>query len=213
MLLTFAFSPGFAQAFRVKDYLQIRDGNEWRYTAPPGWKDGDYVSRIAEDKTAGFFRHFDATKAAKLLSVKKDGTYHIGEEFPNPESSLKFDTPILQFPSKLKIGQKLEDSREFTRVYKSGKTVRGKYKISQTFAGFEDIKATAGGFKKCLRVESETFWDLGDGTKARTVNVYHYAKGVGVVKASARFIIINAEGKETINRLVETDLKSYKINK
>ena len=40
------------------------------------------------------------------------------------------------------------------------------------------------------------------------MTIYHYAPYVGVVKAIARFILYDREGLETVNRLVETDLKS-----
>lgn len=206
----FSFSVT-AQTFKTKDYYQLKNGSEWRYTAPPNWKEGDYVSRIVEDEKENIFRHFDATKAAKLLSLKKKGIYYTGEEFAGGDSVAKFDSPILWFPAKLKIGDRIEEQREFTRIFRDGKTVRGTFEITQIISRLEDVKNSAGDFVNCLRVESETFWDLGDGRKARSINIYHYAKKVGVVKASARFIIINAEGKETVNRLIETDLKSYKI--
>ncbi len=32
---------------KIADYYPFSDGNEWRYTAPETWKDGDYISRIA----------------------------------------------------------------------------------------------------------------------------------------------------------------------
>lgn len=229
-----------AQTFKTKDYYPLRGGNEWRYVAPPGWKEVDYVSRVVED-AGGFpehyrnfenferaekiillkeiergdaraFRHYDATKAAKLLLLKKAGIFYVGEEFAGGESVVRFDNPILWFPAEFKIGEESAAETPFTRIYKTGKTERGTFKMTQKIAALETIKTAAGEFKKALRVESATFWDLGDGRRARSINIYHYAKKVGVVKASARFIVISAEGKETINRLVETDLKSYKLS-
>ena len=47
-----------------------------------------------------------------------------------------------------------------------------------------------------------------DGRQARSETIYHYAPHVGVVRAIARFILYDGEGLETLNRLVETDLKS-----
>ncbi len=211
--LVLSVSSATAQTFKIKDFYQLADGNEWRYTAPSGWKDGDYVSRIVEDKNQKIFRHYDATKAAKLLRFEKDGIYYLGEEFANAESVAKFDKPILWFPAKLKIGDEIKESREFTRVFQDGKTVRGNFQIQQKVVALESVKVTAGEFTNALRIESETLWNLGDGRKARSINVYHYAKKIGVIKASARFIIMNEEGKEIINRLVETDLKSYRIQK
>ena len=43
MLLSVGVST---QTIKIRDYYPIADGNEWRYTAPPGWKDGDYVSQM-----------------------------------------------------------------------------------------------------------------------------------------------------------------------
>lgn len=211
-----------AQTFKAQDYYQLADGNEWRYSAPPGWKDGDYVSKIERDPEINHwdtknspqrFFHFDATKAAKILSLNKDGAIGYAGELFADGTRVVFDKPITWFPAKLRIGDRIEEQREFVRTFKEGKSARGSFQIKQTIVRLEDVKVSAGDFKKALRVESETFWDLGDGRQARSINVYHYAKKVGVVKASARFIIINAEGKEVINRLVETDLKSYKISK
>jgi hypothetical protein len=210
-ILLFATSVS-AQTFSAAKYYQLADGNEWRYTAPPGWKDGDYISRIATNRESTAFRHYDATKAAKLLSQTKEGIIYSGEVFANAESIAKFDNPILWFPAKLRIGESVNAKTAFTRTYKDGKTMRGTFEIKQKIAAVEDVTVTAGTFKRCLRVESETFWELGDGRKARSINVYHYAPKVGVIKASARFIVMNEQGRELINRLVETDLKSATVN-
>jgi hypothetical protein len=207
------------QTIKIKDYYPIADGNEWRYTAPPGWKDGDYVSKIERDPEVTHwdktdspkrFFHYDATRAAKLLSVDANGITYVSELFANNDGSAVFDKPILWFPAKLKVGETERRESGFTRSFKDGKTGRGTYRLTQKAAGFQDVTVPAGTFKKALLIESESFWDLGDGRTAKTVSVYHYAKKVGVVKASARFIIMK-DGKETINRLVETDLKSYKL--
>ena len=208
-----------AQTFKAQDFYQLKAGNSWNYTAQPSWK-GDYVSRMEAGDEMPIdgvnyptVLHFDATGAAKILAfVKGKGIYYLGENFAD-KTFVRFDAPLFWFPEKLKIGQETKLKTSFTRSFADGKTSRGTYTITQKIVALEDIKITMGEFKNALRIESETFWDLGDGRKAKTQNVYHYAKGVGVVKASARFIIINGEGKEIINRLVETDLKSYKIKK
>jgi hypothetical protein len=208
-----------AQTFKAKDFYQLNAGNSWNYAAPPTWK-GDYISRMEkgveisfEGKKYSTILHFDATNAAKvLIFVKGKGIYYFGENFAD-KTFVRFDSPLLWFPENLKIGQETKLESAFTRTLADGKTVRGTFKITQKIVSQEDIKVTIGEFKKTLRIESETFWDLGDGRKARSINTYNYAKKVGVVKASARFIIINAEDKEVINRLIETDLKSYKIKK
>jgi hypothetical protein len=214
---------GFAQTVKIAEYYQLNGGNSWNYTAPPSWN-GDYVSRMETGDKIDFdlndraisdnsILHYDATNAAKiLLFVKKQGIYYFGENFAD-KTSVRFDMPLLWFPEKLKIGQESKLETGLTRFLADGKTVRGTYRMTQKIVKFEDMTVTAGTFKKALRIESETFWDLGDGRKARSINIYHYAKNVGVIKASARFIIINAEGKEVINRLVETDLKSYQVRK
>jgi hypothetical protein len=216
-----------AQTFKIKDYYQLKDGNSWNYVAPPTWK-GDYISRIekqfyiglnfgnVEDeilKQKGTFYHYDATNAAKILHFgKKREIIYDGEIFADG-SQVRFNKPITLFPNKFKIGNEIKAESNFVRILKDESIIRGTFELTQKIVSLEDVKVTAGEFKKCLRIESESFWDLGDGRKARTISVYHYAKNVGVVKASARFIIINSEGKETINRLIETDLKSYKITK
>lgn len=209
---------GFAQSVKIADYYQLKAGNSWNYTAPPTWK-GDYVSLMEggddinlENKSFGSVLHFDATKAAKILAlVKGKGLYYFGENFAD-KTSVRFDKPLLWFPEKLKIGQELKLASGLTRTLADGTKTRGNYRMMQKIVKFEDVSVTAGSFRQALRVESETFWDLGDGRKARSINVYHYAKNVGVIKASARFIIINADEKEIINRLVETDLKSAIVN-
>ena len=218
-LILVIFSVGiFAQTIKISEYYQLSSGNSWNYTAPPTWK-GDYVSVMESGNAVEFNRknyssvlHFDATKAAKILAfIKGKGLIYFGENFAD-RTSVRFDKPLLWFPEKLKIGQEIKLESGLTRTLADGKTVRGTYKLTQKIVKFEDMTVTAGTFKKTLRIESETFWDLGDGRKARSINIYHYAKNLGVIKASARFIILNAEGKETINRLVETDLKSAMVN-
>lgn len=219
-IILLVFSVGiFAQTVKIKDYYQLNGGNSWNYTAPPTWN-GDYISVMGKGSEISFagknypsVLHFDATKAAKILVlVNGKGLIYFGENFAD-KTFVRFDNPLLWFPEKLKIGQEIKLESGLTRTLADGKTIRGTYKLNQKIVGFEDMKVTAGDFKKALRIESETFWDLGDGRKARSINTYHYAKNIGVIKASARFIIINSEGKEIINRLVETDLKSYKIQK
>lgn len=218
ILFIFSFSVS-AQTIKIAEYYQLNGGNSWNYTAPPTWN-GDYVSVMESGNAVAFdgknypsVLHFDATKAAKILAlIKGKGLIYFGENFAD-KTSVRFDTPLLWFPEKLKIGQDIKLESGLTRTLADGKTLRGSYKLTQKIVGFEDMSVTAGTFKKALRIESETFWDLGDGRKAKSINIYHYAKNVGVIKASARFIIINAEGKETINRLIETDLKSYSVKK
>jgi hypothetical protein len=217
--LSFLSFSASAQTFRFADYYQLKGGNTWNYVAPPAWK-GDYISQMEtgnefqfEKKKYRTVSHFDATKAAKILAyVKGKGIIYLGEDFAD-KTFVRFDTPQIWFPEKLQIGDETQIETAFTRTLTDGKTNRGTYKLKQKYVSLEDVKATAGEFKKCLRIESESFWDLGDGRKARTISTYHYAKNIGVVKASARFIIINDEGKETINRLIETNLKSANISR
>jgi hypothetical protein len=206
-----------AQTLKIKDYYQLNATNSWNYVAPPTWK-GDYVSTMEsgnnlnfEGKVFASVLHYDATKAAKILAfVKGKGIVYFGEDFAD-KTLVRFDKPQLWFPERVKIGMETSIETSFTRTQTDGKTNRGTYKLKQKYVSIEDVKVTAGEFKKCLRIESESFWDLGDGREARTTSIYHYAKKVGVVKALARFIIINSEGKEMINRLIETDLKTYKV--
>jgi hypothetical protein len=215
--ITFLSFSVTAQTFRFADYYQLKGGNSWNYVAPPTWK-GDYISLMEagnefqfEDKNYDTVSHFDATKAAKILAfVKGKGIIYFGENFAD-KTFVRFDKPQIWFPEKIQIGTETNIETAFTRTFTDGKTNRGTYKLKQKYVSQEDLKVTAGEFKKCLRIESESFWNLGDGRKARTISVYHYAKNVGVIKASARFIIINSEGKETINRLIETELKTAKV--
>lgn len=72
------------QELFLSDYYPISNGNTWRYTAPEGWKDGDYISSIKKEENQlfaihkkygldipavlksnsnnDFYKHFDATK-------------------------------------------------------------------------------------------------------------------------------------------------------
>lgn len=122
------------QTIKITDYYPIADGNEWRYTAPPGWKDGDYVSAMRGEGGGGhgfpqrlvvqqplkdgtpalsgdIIKHFDATKAAKILAyVEGRGIYYLREEFANNDGSAEFDRSILWFPETLKSAR-LKPSR------------------------------------------------------------------------------------------------------
>ena len=218
--------------FPIKEYYPITDQNEWRYTAPDGWKDGDYISKIEElpngfsslfdaiegvegndlfqvSKNAKTFRHYDATKASKLLSVDAAGiTYH-GETFASDGSIAVFDKPFLWFSYK-KENRLIKLERRYIRYFVDGSQQKGVFTIQQEITKKEDVEVPAGIFKDCLRVEFDTYWDLGKGMEAKSENLYHHAKNLGVVKASARFIILK-NGVEIINRLVEPDLKSYQL--
>ncbi|TMM58645.1 hypothetical protein FEE95_04225 [Maribacter algarum] len=219
--------------FSVHDYYPIADQNEWRYTAPEGWKDGDYVSKIVaipkgflslfdsiqnEDgkglfqiaKNAKTFRHYDATKASKLLSVGENGILYHGETFSSDGSIAVFEKPIHWFAPIETVGDTLNAERNYIRFFKDGRKQKGIFSITQQISRTEDVIVPSGNYKDCLRIEFDTYWDLGRGTEAKSINVYHHAKNVGVVKASARFIILK-NGNEIINRLVAPDLKSYKI--
>ncbi len=206
----------FAQTVKIAEYYQLSNGNSWNYVAPPTWK-GDYISVMESGNNVSFegknftsVLHFDATKAAKILAfVKGNGIVYFGEDFAD-KTIVRFDKPQVWFPEKVKIGTETNIETSFTRTLIDGKTSRGTYKLKQKYVLFEDVKVTAGEFKRCLRIESESFWELGDGRQARTISIYHYAKNVGVVKASARFIILQND-KEIINRLIETELKSAKV--
>lgn len=228
------FQIGYGQStFLFSEYYPIADQNEWRYTAPENWKDGDYISKIEEKadrfavlfdkieredgsdlfsipKTAKIYRHYDATKASKLLSVSESGISYHGETFASDGSIAVFEKPFIWFAKYEEIGSDLEITRRYTRYLKDGTQLKGTFEMTQKIVKKEDVEVPAGKFKNCLRVEFDTYWDLSDGIEAKSINVYHYAKNVGVVKASARFIIIK-NGIEIINRLVEPDLKSYQL--
>lgn len=223
--------------FNIIEYYPIADQNEWRYVAPDGWKDGDYISSIKEDTThfrkyynhdqdifnahqrtigaawqqSSFFLHYDATKAAKMLVVNELGIFHVGEIFAGAASFLFFDRPILWLPALIAQEEQLEENRNYKRFYPDGKIDTGTYRITQSISGLEPTSTASGHYAHCMRINSETFWQLSDHQTAQSFNSYHYAHNVGVVKASARFII-NTNGEEIINRLIETDLKKFKIN-
>ncbi len=219
------------EIYYLNKYYPIAHQNEWRYKAPDGWKDGDYISKIEEvregfaelfkgvqgedgndlfqiPKNSKTYRHYDATKASKLLSVNDNGILYHGETFSSDGSIAVFDKHIPWFGAEMKIGDSLEVSRNYIRYYKDGAEQKGVFTLTQVVRRTEDIAVPAGDFKNCLRVEFNTYWDLGKGMEAKSENVYHHAKNVGVVKASARFIILK-NGIEIVNRLVEAQLKSF----
>ena len=224
------------EEIRIGDYYPIAHLNEWRYSAPEGWHEVDYISSIKED-ALGFeqyykasstieikhrsfygglwdenrsFLHYDATKAAKLLHVNSNGIYYIGELFSGAESFVLFERPIHWFSNSCKVGDALNESRDYTRFYKDGTSDEGVFKITQTISKKESVVAHSASFQECLRVEFDTFWQLSETSQALSENVYHYAKHVGVVKADARFIILNND-KEVINRLIQTKLKDFSL--
>ena len=237
LLSTFLVKSLIAQGdhLNLLEYYPFADQNEWRYVAPEGWKDGDYISKIEEDEArfrkyykkdetlkkvhssaiqrwdeSQFYLHYDATKAAKMLVVNSDGIYHVGEIFAGGSSFLLFNQPILWFSHHLQSGDQLQEERTYHRFYPDGKSDSGIYRIEQEIVGIEAVETSSGNYAHCLRVDSETFWQLSDNQTAQSINTYHYAHNVGVVKASARFII-NTDGVEVINRLIETDIKKFSL--
>lgn len=220
--------------FQTEVYYPISDKNEWRYTAPEGWKGGDYVSLLQEEpnnfedlfsinrkryeehkkyfgeKYNGVrsFRHFDATKSAKLLQVIEGDIFYIGEYLSGDGSTVIFEQPILWFESSIHIGQELNEERRFTKFGSDDSITHGTFSIQQKVAKLERTATSSGIYYDCLRIEFSTYWDFGKGREAKSINTYHHAPNIGVVKASARFIILQDE-KIIINRLVQTDLKSY----
>lgn len=225
-LLLFLISNA-QDTFSIVDYYPIADQNEWRYTAPENWKEGDYISKIEADTSNFFhyfegtavsrvpnaksFKHYDATKAAKLLQLNENGIYYVGEVFSGNESYVLFDTPILWFPMQFHSDFSMDETRGFTRYYNNGNQTKGTFKITQNLASIEDATVSAGSYKDALAFAFETYWDFGKGSEARSINTYHHAKGVGVIKASARFIVMQNK-KELINRLIETDMKTYALH-
>ncbi|MFP2995362.1 hypothetical protein ABN763_05610 [Spongiivirga sp. MCCC 1A20706] len=221
------------KALKIGDYYPISDGNTWRYTAPEGWKDVDYISSIKKEENQlvviykkygldvpavlksnsnnDFYKHFDATKTAKLLVVNAKGVWYFGELFSNNGGTVLFEQPILWFSSKFEVGDSVDEERNFNRYYEDGTVLQGTFHITQKIEAKATVVVPAGTFKDCLRIAFDTHWDFGKGSEAKSINVYHYSKQTGVVKASARFIILKNK-KELINRLVEPDLKSYGLN-
>jgi len=200
-----------AQRIRIADYYPLRVGNRWIYKAPPDKP--DYVSRIEKGETAGTVRHYDATNAAKVLRFEpKKGIRYEGEIF-NDGSKVIFEKPFYWFSDRMKKDDSLYVSTPYRKYEIDGRITEGTFTISQKIVGFEDVTTTEGkSYKKCLRVDFTTHWTFADGRQAKSINIYHFAKDIGAVKASARFIIISPEGKEIINRLVETDLKKFEVS-
>jgi hypothetical protein len=198
-------------SFPLTTYYQLNVGDRWHYTAPPHWP-GDYISRIEVGPSlpmGNTLRHYDATNAAKVLYyLPSEGLYYLREEFSDGKSYANFDRPILWFPDPLDIGAEVNVTTSFTRYFEDGSTNAGEFRVWQTIADLEDVQVTAGAFSQCLRVVGGTHWIFADSRQATSDTVYYYAPDVGVVKATARFIIYDDRGNEIINRLVETDLKS-----
>jgi len=198
--------------YPLTTYYPLSVGNRWYYTAPPRWG-GDYISRIEEGPSlplGNTVRHFDATNAAKVLCYLsiRGGLYYLREEFSDGFSYVEFEQPILWFPDPLQIGPQVNITTSFTRYFQDSSTRQGEFTLWQKIAALEDVQVTAGLFEQCLRVVGRTRWTFDDGRQACSETLYHYAPDVGVVKATARFILYDSQGQETVNRLVETDLKS-----
>lgn len=214
------------------DYYPIADNNEWRYTAPDGWKDGDYISRIEEDSQLvrsmfdrakkqnnwtpqvdprnTFFRHYDATKASKIITEDESGIWYLGETFASDSSFVLFDEAILWFEKDWKVGHKLKEKREFTRYFSNDSIAQGTFQIRQELINLENVLTPLKIFEQAMCVGFDTHWDFLDGNEAKSENVYHYAPEVGVVMAYARFILLK-NGKEYLNRLVTPKLKNYTL--
>lgn len=197
-----------AQKVRIADYYPLKPGTRWTYTPPPDKP--DYVSRIEKGETPATVWHYDATNAAKVLRFdRKKGILYGGEIFSD-RSKVIFQQPFYWFAARLRQGDSLHASTPFQKHETDGRITEGTFTLNQKIVGFEDVTVSNGQFfPQCLRVDFNTHWVFADGRQARSINTYHFAKGIGPVKASARFIIISPEGKELINRLVETDLKKF----
>lgn len=200
-----------AGLYPLATYYPLNVGDRWHYTAPPHWG-GDYIARIEAGPHLAIgptLRHFDATNAAKVLCyLPGQGLYYLREEFSDGQSYAEFDPPILWFPDPLSMGTPVHITTRFTRYFQDGSTSSGEFSLWQEITAIEAIPVTAGTFPNCLRVVGGTHWRFEDERQARSETIYHYAPQVGVVKATARFIIYDPQGQETVNRLVETDLKA-----
>jgi hypothetical protein len=181
LLLPIALS---AQKIRIADYYPLRVGNRWIYKAPPDKP--DYVSRIEKGETVGTVRHYDATNAAKILRFEpKKGIRYEGEIF-NDGSKVIFEKPFYWFPDRMKKDDSLYVSTPYRKYETNGRT-EGTFTISQKIVGFEDVTTTEEkSYKKCLRVDFNTHWTFADGRQAKSINIYHFAKDIGAVKAAAR---------------------------
>ncbi|MCS7018713.1 MAG: hypothetical protein RMJ87_01240 [Cytophagales bacterium] len=197
-----------AQKVRIADYYPLRPGTRWTYTPPPDKP--DYISRIERGETPATVWHYDATNAAKVLRFdRKRGILYGGEIF-NDRSKVVFQQPFYWFAARLRKGDSLQITTPFQKYETDGRITEGTFSLRQKIVGFEDVTVSNGQhYAQCMRVDFSTHWTFSDGRQARSINVYYFAKGIGPVKASARFIIISPEGKELINRLVETDLKKF----
>lgn len=202
--------------YSLTTYYPLNVSNRWHYTAPPRWG-GDYISRIEAGPSlpiGNTLRHFDATNAAKVLCYlpSRGGLYYLREEFSNGLSYVEFEQPILWFPDALQIGTQVNIKTSFTRYFQDGSTSIGEFRLWHHIAECEDVQVSAGLFGQCLRIVGSTDWTKDDSPQARSETVYHYAPDVGVVKATARFVLYDSQAQETVNRLVETELKSAVVN-
>lgn len=197
-----------AKTFRLKDFYPLAPGTRWIYMPPPGKT--DYISRVEAGDRANVVRHYDATNAAKELRTEKGKGLFYDREWFTDKSYAVFDRPILWFPAKFQLGDSIQEERTYQKYEVDGKVNQGTFKIWQKIVAVETATLTSGAtYPNCLRIESMTWWTFADGRKAQSINVYHYAPKIGPVKAAARFIISAPDGKELINRLVETELKKF----
>lgn len=207
-LLLLLASEAVAQKVRIADYYPSQPGTRWIYTPPPDKP--DYISRIEKGETENTVWHYDATNAAKVLTFdKRRGLLYLGEIF-NDRSKVVFEKPFYWFAGQVRRGDSLYTTTPYRKYETDGRITAGTFTLSQKIVGFEDVTVSNGQiYRQCMRVDFNTHWTFADGRQAKSINVYYFAKGIGPVKASARFIIISPEGKELINRLVETDLKKF----
>jgi hypothetical protein len=197
-----------AKKVPIADYYPLKPGTRWTYTPPPDKP--DYISRVEKGETAGTVLHYDATNAAKVLRYdRRKGILYLGEIF-NDGSKVVFSKPFYWFNAYLRQGDSVNLTTPYQKYETDGRITEGNFTLSQKVIGFEDVTLSNGKqYMQCLRIDFNTHWTFADGRQARSINSYHFAKGIGPVKASARFIITSPEGKELINRLVETDLKKF----
>ncbi|MCS6968149.1 MAG: hypothetical protein RMJ44_06095 [Cytophagales bacterium] len=208
--LLLVMMQGHAQRIRIKDYYPLVIGARWTYTAPPGKP--DYVSRIERGETSSAILHYDATNAAKVLRYDRGRGIFYGGEIFNDGSKVVFQKPFYWFTDRIKLGDSIYVSTPFQKYETDGRITEGTFTITQKVVALEDVTTTSGQlYPQCMRIDFSTHWVFEDGRQAQSINTYHFAKGIGPVKASARFIITSPQGEQIINRLVETDLKKFEI--
>lgn len=193
VILTPCLSTAFEQShdeesigqYDMSKYFPLHQGNEWTYLMNGG---GGHEKKVVIDGT----EMIDGINTIRMRAVGSYSDYvFMTEEGLKQYKDADFgtgdyrmeDTPVLEFPLIIRVGDSFRDRHSWTSFYANGELEEtGTTEIIGRLEAVEDVTVPIGTFWDCLKIFYFGAYTESDGDIGHYLEIKWFAKGIGIIK-------------------------------